>query len=348
MLLSIFSQTLPLSLLLIQHTVSAPVSTNTTTELTIPETPGFSLAAKIPFTTPSDFILLDMLYLTCESLYNFAAYSFSSPAGGASKTRGNLRIRVARNAESPSTVFQVKHAVWGLWKAAVQQLQDKDYRAGLFVLDAAPSTRGRARNVGNVQYITTSAPAEGSGSASGNRTLEPVVAPPNDVTSRRRRDLIIPAATTDATTTGVSFPGFGNTNATTGAATPANRFWLIQLTEFSTFKLTLTNLFITVFEAIAEYASLPQREILTGEWTYESETTGYMLGLRHAPGFRGLPPLDAIMGSMAHLPEAMSKLKRFVECWFDVVDSDTKERVLQGFLAKAGAEGKNFSAFFRD
>lgn len=147
-----FLFTLPLFLLILlpflHHAIAiaspgpAGLSTNTTTTPTInnpttpqPPTPNFSLGAKIPFPNQDPFALLTMLFLTCDGLFTFAPFPYTSSSPSGIKISGTLKIQVDGSPELPASAFQIRHAMWALWLGAVTQLDERDYRPGIFVMD---------------------------------------------------------------------------------------------------------------------------------------------------------------------------------------------------------------------
>lgn len=192
--------------------------------------------------------------------------------------------------------------------------------------------------------------------------IEPAVAGAGvDVTSRRRRwedgststaDDEDTAFTTAKRTTRqwpslpapptqpaiLSFPGFSptsNTTTTTTSSSPAtNGFYNIQITGTSSNRISLTAVFTTVYETMVQRASLPDRETLTQEWFYTSERSGYVFGIKPPDGspVGESPPYEAMMGAMSNLPRALQSGRYSVEVMFDVLEGESGERVLQGFL----------------
>lgn len=81
-------------------------------------------------------------------------------------------------------------------------------------------------------------------------------------------------------------------------------------------------------------ASLPDRDILLNEWFYTSQRSGYVFGIHPPEGYPvGIsPPFEAMMGAMANLPRALQVGRISVEVTFDVLDGESGEKVLQGFL----------------
>ena len=325
MLLPTMSQMLVLLDTLMHRSLAAPASLgNLSNALSSPPTPGFALREKVNYPGQPDFDASSMLLLTCQMLYDYSRNPWYVSAFNSEQSDSNICIAIT-NVLHPTErhgLLQNRHAMWALWRAAMQQATYDDLRAGVFGLQVM--TGPQWTDVAIMTYSRFPEP-HNPVAAADDRTAD-LASRSNDPPSIMRTVLPPPNSSTNGSA--VSFTA----NSSVGTSP-----YPVVLRQAGAGNLDFVKVFSTICEAMIQRASLPRRP-LANRWTYNCQATGYKISLQP---LRRWSPYAAVMGGLANLLKAMIEARRNTETAFDVL-SGTGEVLLQGVLfdgraAEAGA-----------
>lgn len=318
---------------LIHGSLAAPASfRNASTVVSTPATPGFRLQGKVNYPRQPKFDASAMLLLTCQILYGYSRALWYAPASNSEQSDSNICIAITNVFEPtvPQLLFQNRHAMWGLWQAALQQAQQDNLQAGVFGLQVLTHTQWI--DVAIMTYARDTEPYN-------------LVAAPGDQTADLASRSNEPPAISDT----VSPPGTSSTNDTAVSITANSRRispYPVVIGQAGQGSLNMVKVFNTICQAIIQRASISSRGRLTTQWAYYCQATGYKISLRRPRGSSSeSPPYAAVVGGMANLLQAMHEARRDKETAFDV-QSETGEVLLQGILidTKAGEAGSGLTS----
>ena len=326
MLLLTVSQILILLDALVHRNLAAPASfSNVTAALLSPPTPGFSLREKVIFPGLPDFDGQAMLLLTCQMLYDYSQAPWYVSAFNSEQSNTNICIAIS-NILHPTgrhVLFQNRHAMWALWRAAIRQATQDDLQAGVFGLQVM--TGPAWTDVAIMTYSRYPQPSNAVAAAD-DQTAD-LASRSNDLRSSINTVLLPQNSTTN-----------GSVVSSPAGSSVGNSPYPVVIGQAGLGRLDMVKLFSTICEVMVQRASIPRRGPLTHPWTYYCLATGYKINLRPAPGWSERSTYAAVMGGMANLLKAMIEARRATETRFEVLSEDG-ETALLGILIDGRADG---------